>query len=102
VIVVDDGLATGATMAAAVEALQQMGPKVVIAAVPVSSEQACVELHGMANARCIAAATPEPFYGVGLWYEDFSQTTDEEVKALLSKRNDSLKSQAKAHSSGTF
>lgn len=98
IIVVDDGLATGATMAAAVKALQQMEPKDVIAAVPVSSEQACSEFYTLTNARCITAVTPEPFYGVGMWYENFSQTTDEEVKELLAERNDEVKSRAKAHS----
>jgi putative phosphoribosyl transferase len=99
VIVVDDGLATGATMAAAVKALQQMGPKEVTAAVPVASEQACSEFYSLTNARCITAATPEPFYGVGMWYENFSQTKDEEVQELLAARNESVKSHAKAHSS---
>jgi putative phosphoribosyl transferase len=97
VVVVDDGLATGATMAAAVEALKQMGPKEIVVAVPVSSERACDEFRAHTNARCISAATPEPFYGVGMWYENFSQTTDEEVQELLAKRNESIK--AKAHSS---
>ena len=99
VIVVDDGLATGATMAAAVMALQEMGPKEVIAAVPVSSEAACAEFLTQTRARCISAATPEPFYGVGMWYENFSQTTDEEVKELLAERNELVNSRAKAHSS---
>lgn len=83
VIVVDDGLATGATMAAAVAALEEMDPKEIVVAVPVSSVQSRDELEGQKGVRCIAAYTPEPFYGVGMWYEDFSQTTDEEVQALL-------------------
>jgi len=99
VIVVDDGLATGATMAAAVKALQQMGPKEVIAAVPVSSTQACEEFYDQTHARCISAATPEPFYGVGMWYANFEQTTDEEVQHLLTKQNDDVKSRAKGNTS---
>ena len=99
VIVVDDGLATGATMAAAVKALQQMGPKEVVAAVPVSSTRACEEFYEMTNAGCISAETPEPFYGVGMWYEKFDQTTDEEVQDLLSRQNYVVKSHAKARAS---
>lgn len=99
VIVVDDGLATGATMAAAVKALQHLGPKDVIAAVPVSSTRACDEFYELTNAPCISAATPQPFYGVGMWYEKFDQTTDEEVQELLSRQNDSLKSHAKGSAS---
>jgi len=83
VIVVDDGLATGATMAAAVAALKEMHPKEIIVAVPVSSLQSRDELNREEGVRCIAAYTPEPFYGVGMWYEDFSQTSDEEVQTLL-------------------
>jgi putative phosphoribosyl transferase len=98
VIVVDDGLATGATMAAAIEALQQMGPTEIVVAAPVSSEQACAELRTFTNTLCVSVAMPEPFYGVGIWYEDFSQTTDKEVKELLAERNDAFKLQAKANS----
>ena len=82
-VVVDDGLATGATMAAAVSALKKMGPKEIVIAVPVSSVQSQDELAGQPGVRCIAAYTREPFYGVGIWYEDFSQTSDEEVQTLL-------------------
>jgi predicted phosphoribosyltransferase len=83
VVVVDDGLATGATMSAAVDALRNMGAREIVVAVPVSSRQACDEFNALANVRCISATTPEPFYGVGMWYEDFSQTTDREVEELL-------------------
>ena len=93
VIVVDDGLATGATMAAAVSALKKMKPKEIIVAIPVSSTQACESFNQIPGVRCISAYTPEPFYGVGMWYEDFSQTTDKEVQDLLAKSS----SHAHAH-----
>ncbi len=88
VILVDDGLATGSTMRAAAAALRQQGPARIVVAVPVSAPQTCDE-YRMGVDEIICANTPEPFYGVGLWYEDFSQTTDEEVRELLEKaRND--------------
>jgi predicted phosphoribosyltransferase len=82
-IVVDDGLATGATMLAAARALR---PRVqrVIAAVPVASEATCKELSGEVH-QIICAATPQPFFAVGMFYRDFAQTTDEEVRTLLSQ-----------------
>ena len=83
VIVVDDGLATGATMKAAVSALRKMGANGIIVAVPVASSDSCRELEKMAD-KVICPHTPEPFYGVGQWYRDFSQTTDQEVENLLS------------------
>lgn len=83
VIVVDDGLATGASMRAAVKALKIRGPKEIVVAVPVAARQTCDEFRHEANVWAVCALTPEPFYGVGLWYEDFSQTTDEEVQKLL-------------------
>lgn len=82
VILIDDGLATGATMRAAVAALRQQGPKELIVAVPVSSPETCAELRDEAD-EVVCAVTPRPFYGVGMWYSDFSQTTDEEVSRLL-------------------
>lgn len=85
VIIVDDGLATGASMRAAIEAVKKQLPKKVIVAVPVASRQTCEELKHAADVWCVCAKTPEPFYGVGMWYEDFSQTTDEEVVNLLSQ-----------------
>src|SRR6266436_7816830 len=78
-ILVDDGLATGSTMRAAAAALRQQNPARIVVAVPVSSPQTCNE-YRMGVDEIICASTPEPFYGVGLWYEDFSQTTDEEVR----------------------
>jgi predicted phosphoribosyltransferase len=82
VILVDDGVATGATMLAAVHALRQHGPSAIIAAAPVMSESAW-HLLSQAADRCEAVAIPEQFRSVGEWYEDFAQTTDEEVRAAL-------------------
>jgi predicted phosphoribosyltransferase len=84
VIFVDDGLATGSTMRAAVRALRQQKPACIIVAVPVAAASACQEFRQEVD-RIICATTPEPFYGVGQWYEDFSQTTDEEVRNLLER-----------------
>ena len=78
VIVVDDGLATGSTMRAAVLALRQQGPAGIVAAAPVGSWQACQALTDVAD-QVICPLTPEPFSAVGLWYADFSETTDDEV-----------------------
>jgi putative phosphoribosyl transferase len=82
VILVDDGLATGSTMRAAIAALRQQQPARIIVAVPTAAASTCQELQKEVD-RVICAATPEPFYGVGQWYEDFSQTTDDEVGHLL-------------------
>ena len=82
VILVDDGLATGATMEAAVTALRRLQPARVVVAVPVGARETCDRLSAIGD-EVICAATPDPFDAVGLWYEDFSQTTDEEVRALL-------------------
>ncbi|HET6892972.1 MAG TPA: phosphoribosyltransferase [Pyrinomonadaceae bacterium] len=84
VILVDDGLATGSTMRAAAEALRQQQPARIVVAVPVSAPQTCDE-YRMGVDEIVCAVTPEPFYGVGQWYVDFSQTTDEEVRQLLAK-----------------
>ena len=85
VILVDDGLATGATMHAAVMALRSRAPAVVVVAVPVASRSALVMLNQVVD-RVVCVAAPEPFYGVGAWYENFDQTTDEEVLSLLAGR----------------
>ncbi len=85
VILVDDGLATGSTMLAAVAAVRTEAPKAIVVAVPVASRDACDALGHRAD-ECIAVSTPEPFYGVGLWYLDFTQTTDDEVRRLLAAR----------------
>jgi len=84
VILVDDGLATGSTMLAAVEALRRQGPARIVVAVPVAAPETCAELAKKAD-EAICVATPDPFYAVGIWYEDFSQTSDEEVRQLLSE-----------------
>jgi erythromycin esterase-like protein/adenine/guanine phosphoribosyltransferase-like PRPP-binding protein len=85
VILVDDGLATGATMRAAIQALRQQQPARIVVAVPTASSEACEELKAEAE-EVVCAITPEPFHGVGSWYEDFSQTSDEEVRDLLAQR----------------
>jgi predicted phosphoribosyltransferase len=82
VILVDDGLATGATMEAAVRALRPRGPLEIVAAAPVGARETCDRLARVAD-RVICVATPEPFSAVSLWYRDFAQTTDEEVQAIL-------------------
>ena len=82
VILVDDGLATGSTMRAAVQAVKARRPARVIVAAPVGSPQTCAELSTIAD-EVVCATTPEPFSAVGEWYEDFDQTTDEEVRQLL-------------------
>jgi predicted phosphoribosyltransferase len=84
VILVDDGLATGSTMRAAVAALRQQGPARIVVAVPVGAVDTCAEFKAEAD-DAICARTPEPFYAVGLWYADFSQTTDDEVRELLER-----------------
>ncbi len=84
VILVDDGLATGSTMLAAVLALRQRQPASIVVAVPVAAKQTCEELRTAAD-EVVCAVTPDPFYAVGLWYEDFAQTTDEEVRELLAR-----------------
>jgi predicted phosphoribosyltransferase len=82
VILVDDGLATGSTMRAAVEALREEGPARLVVAVPTAAPETCHEIGRLVD-DMVCAMTPEPFYAVGLWYDDFGQTTDEEVHDLL-------------------
>jgi predicted phosphoribosyltransferase len=84
-ILVDDGLATGSTMRAAAVALRAQEPKQVVVAVPVAAVETCDEFRDEVD-DVVCAVTPEPFYAVGLWYEDFSQTSDEEVHDLLLRR----------------
>ena len=84
VILIDDGLATGSTMRAAAGAVGQLNPKRVVVAVPVAAEETCDEFRDVVD-EVVCEATPRPFHAVGLWYEDFSQTTDEEVRQLLEK-----------------
>jgi len=84
VILVDDGLATGSTMRAAVEALRRTKPGWIVVAVPVGASESCGEFKQVAD-DAICTTTPEPFYAVGLWYDDFTQTSDEEVRQLLAR-----------------
>jgi putative phosphoribosyl transferase len=82
VILVDDGLATGSTMRAAALAVRRMDPARVVVAVPVAAEETCDGFRDVVD-DVVCGVTPNPFRAVGLWYEDFSQTTDEEVRELL-------------------
>ena len=82
VILVDDGLATGATMRAAARAVRERKPARLIIAVPVAAESTCRKMHEEAD-ELVCGFRPEPFYGIGQFYDNFRQTTDEEVRALL-------------------
>ena len=82
VILIDDGLATGASMRAAVAGLRAQHPSRIVIAAPAAAAETCAALRSDAD-EVICAITPEPFYGVSRWYEDFSQVTDEEVRTLL-------------------
>ncbi len=82
VLLVDDGLATGASMRAAVVALREQHPARIIVAVPTAATEACAEFAKIVD-EMICAETPDPFWGVGMWYYDFSPTSDEEVRSLL-------------------
>jgi putative phosphoribosyl transferase len=82
VILIDDGLATGSTMRAAAASLRRQKPRRIVVAVPVSSSEICDEFRSEVD-EIVCAVTPQNFQGVGLWYDDFSQTSDEEVRQLL-------------------
>ena len=84
VILVDDGLATGSTMRAAVAALRRQEPARIVVAVPIGAPTTCAELKRIAD-ECICAVTPDHFRAVGLWYDDFEQTDDDEVCSLLAR-----------------
>ena len=84
VILIDDGLATGSTMRAAIMAVKQKSPGKTVVAVPVGSASTCESIAAEVD-ELICPLMPEPFYAVGEWYADFSQTSDEEVQALLEK-----------------
>jgi putative phosphoribosyl transferase len=84
VILVDDGLATGASMRAATEAVRRHNPARVVVAVPVAAEETCDQFREFVD-EIVCEVTPRPFHAVGLWYEDFSQTSDEEVRELLGR-----------------
>ena len=82
VILVDDGLATGSTMLAAATAVRRQHPKRIVVAVPVAAMETCRSFHSVVD-EVVCAVTPEPFLAVGAWYENFGQTSDAEVHALL-------------------
>jgi putative phosphoribosyl transferase len=86
VILVDDGLATGSSMRVVAEGLRQKQPARIVVAVPVAARATCEEFEAEVD-QIICAVTPEPFWAVGQWYKDFSQTTDEEVRDLLRRAN---------------
>jgi predicted phosphoribosyltransferase len=82
VIVVDDGLATGATMRAAATSLRARRPAAIVAGVPVAAPRTCASLSSVVD-RVVCVAMPEPFHAVGLYYKNFDQTSDDDVRALL-------------------
>jgi putative phosphoribosyl transferase len=82
VILVDDGLATGSTMRAAVAALRKLHPSKIIVAVPAAAPSTCDEFRSEVD-EIVCAETPQPFYAVGAWYEDFSQVSDDQVRKML-------------------
>jgi len=86
-VVVDDGLATGATMRAAVTALRALQPARIVVAVPVGARETCAELAGEAD-DVVCPLTPRAFRAVSEWYDDFAQTTDDEIRALLARAED--------------
>ena len=81
-ILVDDGLATGSTMRAAALALRQQAPSKLVVAVPTAARETCHDLRSEVD-QVVCGITPEPFYAVGVWYDDFSETSDDEVRELL-------------------
>jgi putative phosphoribosyl transferase len=93
IILVDDGIATGSTMLAAVAALRQLKVGRIVVAAPVIARSTFYQIHNAAD-EVAAVIAPEEFYGVGAWYEDFSQTTDEEVRELLGETNHRVTSAA--------
>jgi putative phosphoribosyl transferase len=84
VILIDDGLATGSSMLAGVRALRELEPAEIVVAVPVAPPATCERLRNEAD-EVVCAFMPEPFWAVGAWYDDFTQTTDDEVRQLLSR-----------------
>jgi len=100
VILVDDGLATGATMEAAIRGLKELEPALIVVAVPVASRETCDALRPLVD-DLICAVTPEPFHAVGYWYEDFSQTSDAEVRELLAPRAKAKSHDAARHADAT-
>jgi len=84
VILIDDGLATGSSMSAAIAALRKQNPARIVVGVPVAAPSTCDEFRSEVD-EIVCAVTPEPFHAVGIWYEDFSQTTDQEIHELLER-----------------
>lgn len=99
VIVVDDGLATGSTMRAAVKALRRLEPSRIVVAVPTAAPSTLLELRSLAD-ECVSVIAPEPFRAVGLWYDDFSQTTDSEVRDLLGRAAADFDEEAESATNG--
>jgi putative phosphoribosyl transferase len=93
VILVDDGLATGSTMRAAAQAVRAQDPARIVVAVPVAAAETCDEFRGEVD-EVVCTLTPEPFRAVGIWYDDFAQTTDEEVRDLLRRADEELAAEA--------
>jgi putative phosphoribosyl transferase len=89
VILVDDGIATGASMRAAIAVLREEQPQSIIVAIPVAPSSICDELRAEVD-KIVCLMTPEPFYAIGLWYDYFTQTTDEEVRKLLAEQATSI------------
>jgi len=89
VILIDDGLATGSSMYAAVAGLRAKQPGRIVVAVPTAAPETCEAFENEVD-EVVCAVTPQPFYGVGLWYDDFSQTSDEEVRRLLEEANEAV------------
>ena len=101
VILVDDGIATGSSMRAAVRAIRLQQPARIVVAVPTAAPSSCAHLQGEAD-EIIALMTPENFYAVGQWYEDFSQTTDAEVAALLAQAGHAPMRKKEASKTGSW
>jgi putative phosphoribosyl transferase len=93
VILVDDGLATGSTMRAAAQAVRAQDPARIVVAVPVAAAETCDEFRGEVD-EVVCTLTPEPFRAVGIWYDNFAQTTDEEVRDLLRRADEELAAEA--------
>jgi putative phosphoribosyl transferase len=89
IILIDDGLATGSTMRAAVAALRRQEPERIVVGVPVGAAETCAEFQHEAD-EVVCAEMPRPFFGVGMWFEDFSQTTDEEVHTALHRADEQV------------
>jgi predicted phosphoribosyltransferase len=97
VILVDDGLATGSTMRAAVSALRRKRPASIVVAVPTAARSTCEEFRSLAD-DCVCTITPDPFQAVGLWYDDFEQISDEQVCDLLAQACAEAPGQSRAES----